>query len=75
MSESSITITLSNEEALVLSDFLHRFCQTDTLSIQDSSEEQVLNNILCYLEPILVEPFQENYGQLLLEARKKIRGD
>lgn len=68
-----IRIELSDDEALVLFDFLSRFSETDELKIEDQSEVRVLWNICCDLEKILVGPFLENYDELLEAARAQSR--
>lgn len=69
-----IKISLSKEEALVLFEFLSRVNENDSkLMIEDNSEERVLWNICSDLEKVLVEPFQENYCEILKQAREKVR--
>jgi hypothetical protein len=69
-----INISLNKEEALILFDFLSRFSESDfKLTIEDKAEERVLWNLCCDLEKILVEPFQENYRELLNQSREKLR--
>ncbi len=68
-----IQISLSNNEAIVLFEFLSRFSDKESLRIEDQSEERILWDIQCELEKKLVEPFSENYLQLLEEARKNVR--
>ncbi len=71
---SRINISLTKDESLVLFEFLSRFSQNDSkLTIEDQAEERVLWNLCCDLEKILVEPFQSNYGEILKEARDKVR--
>jgi hypothetical protein len=72
MSETNHLLELTGDEALVLFAFLSRFSEEEKLTIEHSSEEQVLWNALCQLEKILAEPFQNNYGELLEQARKRI---
>ena len=69
----SLKLTLSQEEALVLFEFLSRFSDNEKLSIEDQAEERVLWDICCDLESELVEPLKENYSQLLEIARTKVR--
>lgn len=68
-----IQISLSNNEAIVLFEFLSRFSNKESLRIEDQSEERILWDIQCELEKRLVEPFSANYLQLLEEARKNVR--
>lgn len=69
-----VSLSLTNDEALVLFEFLSRFSESDSkLTIEDQAEERVLWNLRCDLEKILVETFQENYSEFLNQAREKVR--
>jgi hypothetical protein len=70
---NSVTLTLSQEQALVLFDFLIRFSTDDTLTIQDPAEERVLWDMCCDLESVLVEPFSAEYATHLQQAREAVR--
>jgi len=73
MVEEGAMIRLSNDEALVLFEFLARFCdEKKALAIEDASERRVLCDILCQLESILVEPFATDYRDLLGKARNRV---
>lgn len=72
-SNDKIALTLSRNEALVLYDFLARFEDSDTLSIQDQAESRVLWNICSDLERSIAELLTADYFALLQEARDKIR--
>lgn len=73
MSQPEITVTLSSAEAIILFDFLSRFSQHDTLSIEDQAEERVLWDLLCLLEKQLVEPLLPNFAELVFQARDQVR--
>lgn len=65
---------MTKEESLVLFEFLSRFSDKDSkLTIEDQAEERILWNLCCDLEKILVEPFQDNYSEILEQAREKVR--
>ena len=72
MSKDKIIIALSESEALVLFEFVSRFSDDDKPEIKDPAEGRILWNICCQLERVLAEPFKENYGELLAEARKEV---
>ena len=72
MSEK-IAIELTPSEALVLFEFLTRFSDEAVLKLEDQAEERVLWNLCASLESILVEPFADNYTDLLEKARAEIR--
>lgn len=73
MSEGDIKIELSLNEALVLSEFVDRYTNTDQLTIEDQAEQRVLWNICCELEKVLTEPFIINYPEMLEKARAEVR--
>jgi hypothetical protein len=71
--QDAVTITLSREEAIVLTDWLDRFIQQDKLSIQDPAEAQALWNLECLLEKVLVEPFLADWDKIVAAARTALR--
>ena len=73
MPGETVAITLSQDEALVLFEFLWRFVQDDDLRIEDQAEETVLADLLCVLEKHLVAPFDPNFEGLLTSARNAVR--
>jgi hypothetical protein len=68
-----ISLELTSSEALVLFEFLSRFSDDDELKLEDQAEERVLWDLCASLESILVEPFAENYIELLEKARAEVR--
>ncbi len=70
-----VTITLTDDEALVLFEFLARFSDTDLLGTKDQSEQRALWNLHCLLERQIVASFAPNYHELLMSARDRIRDD
>jgi hypothetical protein len=68
-----VTVELTGDEALILFEFLSRFSDTDTLSLEDQAEARALWNLLCLLQKQLVEPFRANYQELLRQARDRLR--
>ena len=73
MNADKITIQLTKNEAIVLFNFLSNFSNSEKLEIEHQSEERVLWNLCCDLEKILVEPFQENYKEILEVARESVK--
>ena len=69
----NLALTLSGDEALVLFEFLSRFSDESALRIEDPAEARVLWNLCCLLETQLVEPFREDYAELLERARQAVR--
>jgi len=73
MTDQSVDISLTKHEALVLFEFLARFGQQETLSIEDPAEEYALWRVQGQLESMLVEPLKPDYKELLAESRKILR--
>lgn len=71
--EEQIQVFLSSDEALVLFEFLSRFSDTDELTIVDQAEQRALWNLCGVFEKVLPEPFKQNYGELISEARERLR--
>jgi hypothetical protein len=64
---------LTDNEALVIFEFLSRFSETSKLDIIDQAESRALWNLRAVLEKQLVEPFMPNYLELLRRARDELR--
>ena len=76
--QKNITLTITNDEALVLYEFLARFNEgePDRPDIfEDQAEKKALWIIECLLQEQLVEPFKPDYMDLVYEARNKIRDE
>lgn len=72
---SNVNISLSEDEALVLFDFLARFTDTDRLGTEDQAEQRVLWDLHCLLERQIVAVFDPDYRKLVFAARDAIRDD
>jgi len=68
-----ISIELTNEEALVLLDYLSRCSKKEEYKFEDQAEQRVLWDIEATLESVLIEPLKSNYDELLAKAREKVR--
>ena len=66
-------VSLTDDEALVLFEFLTRFSRDECLSIGHPSEETALWNLQCLLERELEQPLRSNYAELLEKARQRLR--
>lgn len=75
MSEATVQIDLTADEALVLFEFLQRFSNTDKLTLEDQSEERALWNLTCLLEKQSIVPFASNYADELSQARARLRDE
>ena len=73
MSQDTITIELTKDEALVLFEFLANLDDKNATTFEDQAEQRVLWNIHCDLESILAEPFRPDYLEILKVARDKVR--
>lgn len=70
----SVVIKFSEEEALVLLEWLHKFNEEERPAlIQDQSEERILFDLEAELETVVSNIFDSNYQVALFEARQKIR--
>lgn len=72
MSAETIKIELNSDEALILFELLSRYSDTDELAIEDQAEQRVLWNLCCDLEKLLIEPFSNNYREMVVDARSRI---
>jgi hypothetical protein len=72
---SPIAIYLTPDEALVLSDFLHRgeVAPNNYGTIEDQAELRVLWDLSAILESWLVAPLLPDYDQHLARARDAVR--
>ncbi len=72
MASTKVTLQLSNDEALVFFDWIKRFNES-TASFADQAEERVLWDLEAILEKQMVEAFSDDYEQLLVAARNRVR--
>jgi hypothetical protein len=68
-----VKIELSQDEALVLFEFLSRYDERKNLDIKNGAEEKVLWMLHGAREKQLVQPFKLNYVELLLRSRQSVR--
>ncbi|MDR1998786.1 MAG: hypothetical protein LBQ06_02435 [Frankiaceae bacterium] len=70
-----VTVTLTDDEALVLFDLLHKWEETKAVAgLVDNSEQVALSSLSAVLESSLVEPFDTNYGELVRQAKRRLVG-
>jgi hypothetical protein len=69
---SDVTLTLSNDEALVLFEFFARFDESDEFVLRNNAEFVAFMQVAGQLEKTLVAPFQANYKEQLLAARTRV---
>lgn len=63
-----VRIELSQDEALVLFDWLCRF--NERIDFIGQAEQRILWDIECSLESVLVAPLLDNYESRLAQARR-----
>lgn len=74
--KQKINLAITNDEALVLFEFLTRFNQSEYADIfEDQAEQKTLWILEGQLEKQLVEPFRPDYKDIIREARNKIRDE
>jgi len=72
----NIVITFSEEEALVLLEWLHNFNKEDVPNLfQDQAEERILFDLEAELEKVVSIIFDSDYQEILSKARQKIRDE
>lgn len=74
--DDAVYLRMSNDEALVLFDWVHRHEDADVelpQLVEDGAEREVLWSISAALEKLLAEPFRRDYANLLDEAKGRIR--
>jgi hypothetical protein len=67
-----VTLHLTPDEALVLSEFFARFEQTDKFALRHTAEFVAFSRIAAQLDKLLVEPFQRDYQVLVEAARERL---
>jgi len=70
---NNVEIFFSEEEALVLLEWLHNFNEKEHLTLfEDKSEQIILWYMEAELEKVVSATFDNNYKNILSEARQKI---
>ena len=70
---SSVTLELTDEEALVLFDWLARSTGGKPAAFVDQAEQRVLWDIESMLESVLLAPISPDYNSQLAAARETVR--
>lgn len=66
------TIDLTDQEALVMVEFLSRYSNDDVLEVRHQAEQRVLWDMCCILEKQVAELFDLEYSKKLDEARNQV---
>lgn len=72
MSEETVVLRLSKDEALVLYEFVSRFGTEERVEVKDPAEERALWNLEALLEKELVEPLAPDYSEILEQAKARL---
>ncbi|MBA3391693.1 MAG: hypothetical protein H0T89_03565 [Deltaproteobacteria bacterium] len=70
-----MTLELTDDQALVLFEWLARLDERDAFPCEDEAEEQVLWLLHGQLEKVLAEPFRANYRELVEMARIRVKAN
>ncbi len=73
--QTEMLIPVTQDEAIVLFEFLQRYSGSNKLTIDDQAEQRALWNLCCTFEKFLTAPFEKNYSEILEEARKRLRDE
>jgi hypothetical protein len=72
----NVSLNLSDDEALVLLEWLSRFNEEEHPSLfQDQAEQRVLFDLEAVLEEVIAGTFERDYSDILSKAREKIRDE
>jgi hypothetical protein len=70
----SISIQLTQDEALVLFEYFARFAEKDEWCLRHNAEFCAFSRIAGVLESALVAPFQPDYADQLERSRERVAG-
>lgn len=68
-------LELTQDEALVLFEWLSRLDEQDAFPCKDPAEQQVLWSLHGQLEKVMAEPFRANYRELVAQARSRVKAN
>lgn len=72
VTQDSVSITLTKDEALVLLELVDDFRDEPSLAVRDQAERHALWNLACLLQKAVPEVFSPNYKELVEIARKNL---
>jgi hypothetical protein len=71
-----VTLSLTEDEALVLFEFLARINEAERPGLfEDQAEQRALWNLAAALEKKLIAPLRPDYSELLQRARARLRDE
>jgi hypothetical protein len=71
----TVRVEFSDDEALVLFEWLSRHDDPQALEFEDQAEQRVLWNLLGHLESALDATLSRDYQERLAKARTEVRDD
>ncbi|MBA2114051.1 hypothetical protein [Bremerella alba] len=71
----TISVELTQQQALVLFEYLRRCDEEERYVFRDQAEQRALWDLECSLQSQLTEVFAPNYGELLKAAWAQLRDD
>jgi hypothetical protein len=75
MEQLPITLTLTQDEALVLFDWVVRYVESGTLAIEDQAEQRALWNLCATLETQVDVVLAPDYREQVVAARDRLRDE
>jgi hypothetical protein len=74
VAKDEVSVRLTYDEALVLSDLLDRWYQAgwEGVATGDLAEIRVLDGLCASFEPVIDEVFADDYGEIVEAARRRI---
>ncbi len=73
--DTTITLTLTRAEALIVFEWLHRMEDAGEAPSDDPAERVAAWNLSAALESVLVEPFESDYRAIIARAKRELLGD
>jgi hypothetical protein len=72
VSEETVSVTVTYDQALVLFEFFARFQDTDRLAFAHPAEYLALSRIAAQLDKAVTEMFEPDYRELVAAARARV---
>lgn len=74
LNDGAISMALSEDEALVLLEWLHRFNEEERPALfEHQAEERVLFDLEAALEDVVQGTFEGDYNSVLSKARERLK--
>ena len=73
--DECISIPLTKNQALVLFEWLSNVDESENIKYDHDAEQRIVWKLQAQLEKVLVEPFQDDYVQILEQARNDVMNE